>query len=187
MFSDILPLRAVLFQLLFLLVAIALEALVFYRTLNLDYKTSAQYSATVNLLSTFLGWFVFFTIQPFLPEGLRVQLISYIFFEQFFPNPWLTTIPSILVILGLGIFLATFLVKLKGLDILEALLEKNKDKKQEESETRTGRLRRLRNQSFGFRPNSKPYSVLIANIFSFGAISFLLFVRLVEQTYYTPQ
>jgi len=182
MFLDVLPLRAVVFQFLFLLMAIAIEAVVFYRILNLDYKTSMQYSATVNLLSTVLGWLIFFNVQALLPEALRSQLISYIFFERFFAM-WTVSVAPILVVLSLAMFLGTFLVKLKGLEFLEKILEKTEKEKEGEvkPDIKPGRFRSRKNQAVGFKVNSRPYAVLLANACSFSAILFLLVVRLVEQ------
>lgn len=181
---EVLPLRAVVFQCLFLLIAIAIEALVLYRTLSLDYKTSMQYAISVNLLSTFIGWLCFFASQPVLPVVWRVQLISFIFFEHFYADPLMLNVAPVLVVFTLGMFLGTFLIKLKGLDFLEMLLERNQkpDSAIEEKPKRRGRQEQL----VGFRSNSKIYAVLVANASSFSAILLLLFLRLVEQ-YYLPQ
>lgn len=181
MLPDVLPLRAVLFQFLFLLVAIAIEAIVFYRLLALEHKTCVQYATTINLLSTCLGWIIFFNVQPFLPQDLQAQLVSYIFFERFFYNPWFGSIPPVLVVLSFGIFMGTFLIKLKGLDLLELLLEKT-PRKDKDPELKAGRFRGRQNQAIGFQANSRAYAVLVANACSFTAILFLLIVRLAEQS-----
>lgn len=180
---EVLPLRAIVFQCLFLLIAIALEAFVFYRTLSLDYKTSMQYAISVNLLSTFIGWLCFFVGQPLLPITWRVQLISFIFFEHFYADPMLLNVAPVLVFLTLAMFLGTFLIKLKGLDFLDFLLEKN-PKPEAAIEERSTRFRGRQGQLVGFRANSKIYAVLVANASSFSAILLLLFFRLVEQSYF---
>jgi hypothetical protein len=179
---EILPLRAVVFQCLFLLIAIAIEAYVLYRTLSLDYKTSMEYAVSVNLLSTFLGWICFFLSQPLLPLAWRVQLISFIFFEHFYADPMLLNVAPVLVVCALGMFLGTFLIKLKGLDWLELLLEKT-SKPDAAIEARPMRFRGRQSQLVGFRANSRVYAVLVANASSFSAILLLLFLRLVEQSY----
>lgn len=79
----VLPLRAVVFQALLLLISIALESVVFQRILNISRKTATQFSATLNLLSTFIGWLCFFVIQSITPGFLQIQLIRYIFFDRF--------------------------------------------------------------------------------------------------------
>jgi hypothetical protein len=186
---EILPLRAIIFQFFFLLIAIILEALVFQRTLELDYKTSAQYSTTVNLLSTVLGWVLFFNIQPLLPRELETQLISYVFFERFLFDAWVTGTTPILVVTSLAMFMGTFFIKLQGLNLLEFLLKYNPGKKADkpaEASTESKAQEKPGRQHFsrydiGFQVNTRAYSVLVANACSFSAILFLLFVRLVLQ------
>ncbi|HEY9751417.1 MAG TPA: hypothetical protein V6C46_00580, partial [Coleofasciculaceae cyanobacterium] len=75
-----------------MLVAIAIEAYVFRHLLTskdkqLGLKTSIQYAITLNLLAAVVGWVSFFLAQPFLPPVLRIQLISFIFFNQFLQAP----------------------------------------------------------------------------------------------------
>jgi hypothetical protein len=179
---DVLPLRAIVFQILLLLMAIILEAIVFRRLLDLDYKTSTQYSITANLLSTVIGWVIFFNVQSLLPMHLQSQLISYVFFERFLSNTWETTILPALIITSLAIFLGTFLIKLEGLNLLEFLLKfkpgEKKDSATDTAKEGAGRLRFVKH-SIGFRVNSKTYAVLVANACSFSAILFLLLVRLI--------
>ena len=184
MFFEILPLRAVVFQALFLLTAIALEALVLHRMLSLDYKTSMQYAISINLLSTLIGWLCFFIGQPWLPATWHVQLISFIFFEHFYADPMLLNVAPVLVIFTLAMFLGTFLIKLKGLDLLELLLEKD-PKPGIPIEAKPGRLRGRKEHGVAFRANSRIYTVLVANAVSFSAILLLLFLRLVEQSYFS--
>ncbi|XGV98050.1 MAG: filament integrity protein FraC [Leptolyngbya sp. BL-A-14] len=181
---EVLPLRAVVFQSLFLLIAIALEALVLFRMLNLDYKASMQSAISVNLLSTFIGWLCFFIGQPFLPIAWRVQLISFIFFEHFHADPLLLNVAPALVTFALGMFLGTFFIKLKGLEFLDILLERN-DKTEAAIDVKTTRFRGRQSQAVGFRTNSRMYAVLVANATSFSAILVLLFFRLVEQSYFS--
>jgi hypothetical protein len=179
---EILPLRAIIFQFFFLLIAVILEALVFQRTLELEYRTSVQYSITVNLLSTVLGWVMFFNLQPILPRELETQLISYVFFERFLFNAWVSGITPVLIITSLAMFMGTFFVKLQGLNLLEFLLKYNPHKKEDKpaeviKEKKTERSR-FAKYNAGFQVNSRAYSVLVANACSFSAILFLLFVRL---------
>lgn len=183
MFFEVLPLRAVVFQSLFLLIAIALEAPIFRRTLDLDYKASMQSAISVNLLSTFIGWICFFISQPFLPIEWRVQLISLIFFEHFYTDQFLPSVASVLVVFTLGMFLGTFLIKLQGLELLDLLL----DRKQESTSAIVEKPIRFRNkqkQLIGKSSNSRVYAVLVANAASFSAILLLLFLRLAGQIYF---
>lgn len=179
---EVLPLRAVVFQSLFLLIAIALEAPIFYRTLELDYKDSMQSAISVNLLSTFIGWICFFISQPYLPIEWRVQLISFIFFEQFYADPLLLNVAPVLVVLTLGMFLGTFFIKLQGLELLDRLLERKQQPSAPIGE-KPIRFRSKQTQLIGFRSNSRTYAVLVANAASFSAILLLLLLRLLGQAY----
>lgn len=183
MFFEVLPLRAVVFQSLFLLIAIALEAPIFYRTLDLDYKASMQSAISVNLLSTFIGWLCFFLGQPFLPIEWQVQLISFIFFEQFHADPLLLNVAPVLVVLTLGMFLGTFLIKLQGLEFLDLLLERKQQPSSAIAEKAIRFRQKQAQQLVGFRANSRIYAVLVANAASFSAILLLLFLRLLGQRY----
>ncbi|MBW4695671.1 MAG: hypothetical protein KME27_28305 [Lyngbya sp. HA4199-MV5] len=182
MFFEVLPLRAVVFQTLFLLIAIALEAPIFHRTLELDYKASMQSTISVNLLSTFIGWICFFLGQPFLPIEWQVQLISFIFFEQFHADSLLLNVAPVLVVLTLGMFLGTFLIKLQGLALLDRLLERKQEPTGAIAE-KPIRFRSKQTQLIRFRSNSRIYAVLVANAASFSVILLLLFLRLLGQIY----
>ncbi|MBL1174106.1 filament integrity protein FraC [Pantanalinema sp. GBBB05] len=179
MIDSILPLRAIVFQMLFLLVTIALEGLVFFKNLNLDYKTSMRYAAVLNLFSTFLGWVIFFEINLFLPEDIQRQFISYIFFDRFFPNPWFAAVTPIIVITSLAIFIGTFLLELNGLELLEYLLDKSKNPPAPTEHI--ARFQGRRDQIIRFQANTKAYTVLVANAASFSAILLLLIIRWIEQ------
>lgn len=180
MLFNLLPLRAIAFQFMFLLMAIAIEGYVLYRLLEIKHKDSMQYSATVNLLSTFVGWLVFFAAQPFIPANLKLQVISYIFFERFHTNFWQAGIAPYLVLAALAIFIGTFLIELKGLELLEFALGKSKNKPKVEVET-VIRFRGRKNRVIGIRSNDKTYALLVANAASFSGILFILFVRYFTQ------
>ncbi|MCL6434176.1 MAG: hypothetical protein K6T90_08140 [Leptolyngbyaceae cyanobacterium HOT.MB2.61] len=178
---NTLPLRAIAFQFIFLLVAIAIEGLILYRFLSIEHKTSMQYSATVNLLSTFVGWLVFFAVQPFIPINVKLELISYFFFERFYTNFWQSGVAPNLVLALLGIFMGTFLIELKGLELLEFALGKNEKKAKEEIE-KVGRFRGRKNRVIGIKTNDKTYALLVANACSFSVILILLLARFLDQT-----
>ena len=175
---DVLPLRAVLFQLLFLVTAIALESMVLRNRLEIGRKTSIQFAATTNLLSTVIGWMLFFIAEPLLSPELRSQLISYIFFD-------LTTNPPLLIGLAFVSFIATFLVKLEGITWLELLLGIRKDVETEARSAAKFQGRRGQRAAFTDVPN-RPLAVLWANAISFSAITLLIGVRLLfDQTFGT--
>jgi hypothetical protein len=171
---DILPLRAIAFQALFLMVAIALEAFVLWRTLGptekLTRQTCIQYAATVNLLSTWVGWMVFFVAEPLLPPTWRAELISYVFFD-------FKIIPPTVIAIGLIIFLATFLLKWQGLEWLELLLGVKKEPPEEPQDGSRFKGRAQDREAFAIVPN-RPLAILWANASSFSAITLLMAIRM---------
>ena len=119
---GILPLRAIAFQTLLLLVAIVLEAMVLRQQLRLGYRTSMQYAATLNLLATSLGWVAFLAIEAVLPLSLRSQVISYVLFNRFYLNGWREVLPVVVVVTAIAAFFVTYWIKLQGLTWLQRLL-----------------------------------------------------------------
>lgn len=172
-FTDVLPLRAIAFQLLFLILAIAIEAAVLNVRLDLGRKVSMQYAASINLFTTVLGWVAFFVAEPLLPEPYRILVIDYVFFG-------IRSIPPMMIGLGFGIFLVTFLLKLQGIEWLELLLEKSTlpEKKGDESPKFKGRLRQQQTNPIFAPESNRPLAVLWANAFSFTAISIILAIRI---------
>lgn len=180
------PARAIAFQILFLLIAISLEALIFYQRLNLEYKTSIRYAASLNLFSTFIGWIIFFNVQAVLPEDLRIQLISFFFFERFFPNPWSPSVAPILTLLALGTFLGVVFVELQALNLLETIMETRKPVEETTSILRPRdrlRFQRLENKSFLFKKSDRAYTLLVANSLSFSAVLAVLVLRWLDQAF----
>ncbi|MCY6488600.1 MULTISPECIES: filament integrity protein FraC [Leptolyngbya] len=166
---DVLPLRAILYQLLFIVLAIAVEALVLQKYLGIGKKSSIQYAATANLLSTVAGWFLFFVIEPWLPPTWRQQLINYIFFD-------LTSTPPVLIGLAFLTFLGTFVVKLQSLDWLDLILENKKPVEIEVRDRTKFQGRKAQRQAFSEIPN-RALAVLWANAASFSAITLIIAIR----------
>ncbi|MDX2244636.1 MAG: hypothetical protein NW224_28515 [Leptolyngbyaceae cyanobacterium bins.302] len=183
---GVLPARAIAFQILFLLVAIALEALVLYRRLPYSYKASVRYATTLNLLSTFVGWVVFFNVQQVLPESLRIQLISFFFFEKFFPNDWEAGMAPMMVTTALGTFLGVIMAEYQALTLLEFMLETRKPEETTDTILKSRdrfKFRRLEEGGILFKKNDRAYTLLIANSLSFSAVLLLLLFRWLDQTY----
>lgn len=118
----IIPLRAIVFQAFFLLIVIAIEASILYRRLNIGRKKSVEYAAAMNLFSASFGWIIFFIFVPRLPRELQAEIISYIFFNNFFyptdfqPVLWL-------VVAAIVTFFVSLFVKIRILEILRYLLK----------------------------------------------------------------
>lgn len=180
---GVLPLRAIAFQSLLLLVAIALEAAVLRQRLRLGYQTSMQYAATLNLLATSLGWLMFLTFESFLPADLRTQIISYVLFNRFYGNFWGDKIPVLVVIAGMISFFVTFWVKLQGLNLLLKVLEQEPvaaENKPPKAENRLDRYTMARQRQYGDQPTGtspQTLAVLEANAVSFSAILVLLLLQ----------
>lgn len=187
MIGPVFPLEMYLFQGIFLMVAIALEARVFHRRLYLPRRTSVEYATSINLLATVIGWLAFFALQNLLALPLKDQIISYIFFDRFLgsqPESFYLTIIST----GVVIFFSAFLIKLKGLQLLEALLDKT-PKPQDSSELQPPKLRHNQrrqrlsdrlDQAVSHTEPSQATAVLLANAYSHSAILLLLFLRFLD-------
>jgi hypothetical protein len=181
---GIMPLRAIAFQSLLLMVAIVLEAMVLRQQLRLGYRTSMQYAATLNLLATSLGWVAFLAIEAVLPLALRSQIISYVLFNRFYANSWLDALPVVVVVVAIAAFFITYWIKLQGLLwLLQLLGQKPVDTTPEAIEdNRRQRYERARRAQVEEQRGNSPraLAVLQANALSFTAILVLLLV--VNQT-----
>ncbi|PSB09173.1 hypothetical protein C7B76_25615 [filamentous cyanobacterium CCP2] len=211
MLPTVLPLRAIAFQALFLLIAIAVEAAVLRRTLAADKKEfvtpnqSIQYAATINLLCTVVGWlafFLFFAVAYALPSAwttrVETNLVNFIFFDQ-----WSNETATSLIVACFIMFFASFTIKQAGLNALRSTLQAGIEKKEEKKEaeasdetsesvirevspsrrpSRSGAIRVLRNESSA--PQAmKPQAraVFYANAWSFSAILAILMFRFAIQ------
>jgi hypothetical protein len=177
MFS-VLPLRAIAFQCLFLLLAIAIEAAVLREVLKLPYRKSVEYAASINLLSTVVGWLIFFSFEPLFPADLKLQLINCIFFDQ-----WSSRIAPWIILAGFATFFISFLVKLSGLDLLRLLLQDKKEEKETDQDSQAEKNRRYQN-TVRARKNAREgpnqaNAILVANALSYTAILLVLFLRVV--------
>ncbi len=112
-----LPLRAIISQSLLLMFTIAIEAFILRQQLSLSPKKSIEYSASVNLLSTVLGWLIFLSLAPSLPNPIEIQLLNFIFFDQ-----WTATTATWLIAAGFITFFMSFLIEFLGLEQLQRLL-----------------------------------------------------------------
>lgn len=168
------PLGAILFDFLFLLVAIPIEAYILHNRLKFDKKTSSFYAICINLFSAVIGWVVFFVVQRLLPVQIKSLLISYIFFDRFSS----TNQNSLIILTALTIFFGTFLVKFVLLKILIiAMSDLNKPKPEPEPESIRRNLRKV--YRFKLQNSNVVTAVLIANSLSYTAITLIILFRLV--------
>lgn len=191
--TTVIPLPMVLFQTLFLLVAIIVEAMVLRQNLRWSRRISLERAATINLLAATVGWILFFFIEPILPPGLQEQVISFIFFDRFFANEWSSSLAILLVAVGIVAFFLTFFIKLEGLTLLLRLLRPPDfqtraqilaEESSHKSMTGRSRSRKLRQSQFNLRyqqERDRTNAVLRANAASFAVILILLLLRIVLQ------
>lgn len=171
-----LPLRMVAFQILFLVLAIAIEASILRNGLDLKPKRSVEYATVLNLLAAVMIWLLFLNLQPILPEPLRLQLIAGVLFDQ-----WAGAITSWLIVVALVIFFLSWILKVIGLTQMQFFLG---DRTREEAKTPTTlKYRSLRRKTQGIRglPNYATV-LLIANAVSSSAILLVVALRLFAQT-----
>lgn len=181
MIETVLPLEMILFQVLFLLVAIALESRILYRKLRISRKTSLEYAMSINFLATGIGWLGFFALQNVLTQPLKSQVISYIFFDRLI-GPQGSQWNSLIILVGIAIFFFTFMIKLLGLQLLHSILQTTPEPLKSESIPIKGRRRlltRLEPETTAHHFNPA-LVILMANAYSYSAILFLLFLRFIQ-------
>ncbi|EKF02035.1 hypothetical protein FDUTEX481_07286 [Tolypothrix sp. PCC 7601] len=177
MFDDwtlprVLPIGAILFDLLFILMAISIEGYCFNRRLKFDKKTSIFYAISINLFSSVIGWVAFFVIEPMLPLQLRTELINYIFFN----TVKYSNTQTVIILSAFIIFFATFIVKLFLLRGFSLLLNEEFWKKREETTSNEPpNWRKLKRSKL--ISNNLVSTLLIANSLSYTAITFVLLIR----------
>ena len=178
-YEPILPLKAIAFQILFLLVAIAIEAGILRQRLRLGFATSVQYTTLINLASVVIGWFTFLIIEPLSPPDIQAQIISYILFDRVLINGWNARIGGIIFVLGLVAFFATFFIKAKGLELVMRADDAWRIPRKPLQSSREQRYARARQ---GRTDSEQAFSdftdtVIQANAASFSAILLLLLLR----------
>ena len=172
MLPRIFPIGGILFDFLFVLIAIPIEAYVLHNRLKFDKKTSIFYAISMNLFSSVIGWVIFFIAEPMLPIHLKSELISYMFFNNFKS----ANTQSLIILTACIIFFATFIMKFLILRVLLLSLTEPVAKKEEEPQT--SQRRRWRSFSTAKLQNTNlVMTTLIANSLSFSAITIILFFR----------
>ncbi|MEM9447837.1 MAG: filament integrity protein FraC [Cyanobacteria bacterium P01_E01_bin.6] len=113
----VLPLKVITTQALFLVMAIAIEAFIIQQQMEFSPRKSIEYSASLNLLSTVMGWLIFFTSPFFLPNGLKFQVLNYVAFG--FGE---ATLITVLIPIGFLTFFGTIGIEWLGFSLLQRLL-----------------------------------------------------------------
>ena len=118
LWSDVLPLRAILFQGLFILVAIATESPFYRYFFQKSWQKSVEVSSALNLFAYVFGWLIIFNAIDDLNLPLKQDLIKGIFFNQVTLSlrSWLVFVSTIL-------FFALWVAKIGALICLEMIRE----------------------------------------------------------------
>lgn len=180
-YEPILPLRAIAFQILFLLVAISMEAGLYRQQLRLGFQKSVQYATVINLASVVAGWITFLVVEPLSPADLKSQIISYVLFNRLLFNGWSARVGFILLIAGLAAFFITYFIKLKG---LEYILRAEGDWPETDKSQKPSRDQRYLQARQGRSETQHAIArfadtVIQANAISFSIILLLLLLRAV--------
>ncbi|MEM7556139.1 MAG: filament integrity protein FraC [Cyanobacteria bacterium P01_A01_bin.84] len=169
--GEVFPLGIILFDLLFLLIAIPIEAYILNIRLQFDKRSSIYYAICINFFSSALGWFICFLIeQSFLPPDLKLQLLNYVFFNRI-----LTNVQTLLILLGFIAFFTTFIMKFVFLRLLIALQQEQIMLLQESPQPDFPRRNSRRNYRSKLQNTSLVTTTLIANSLSYTAIAVVLF------------
>ena len=173
----IVPLRAILFQLLFLFIAIAVEAFIFQERLKINRRASLEYAASINLFSAAIGWIIFFCIEPLLPNPLKSVLISYVLFSV-----RSSSVNTLLILLGLLIFFGTFIIELQGLELLRLLLKEQIDTPVVPPKVYKYRSK-IQRRELSQVANNRATTILLANACSYSVILLILIARSLEGSF----
>jgi hypothetical protein len=179
--TIVLPLQLILFQILFLLVAIALEARVLHRRLNLTRKTSVQYATSLNLWSVVLGWLTFLVLESLLPQLLRIQIVNFIFFDHPLGSQLNTPNPQ-LISIGIMIFFFSFIIKIIGFELIKQWIHDQPEQFEMSSDIsnkRPGLFNQPKRKITNPKPNPA-FALLLANAYSYSAILLILVLRFMD-------
>lgn len=172
MLPRIFPIGGILFDFLFVLIAIPIEAYILHYRLKFDKKTSIFYAISLNLFSSVIGWIIFFVAEPMLPIEVRSELINYMFFNNFKAS----NTQTLIILTSFIIFFATFVMKFFILKVL--LLSLNESFAKKEEEDPTSQRRRWSNFSnLRLQSTNLVTTILIANSLSYTAMTIILFFR----------
>ncbi|MBD2415691.1 filament integrity protein fraC [Nostoc calcicola FACHB-389] len=173
MLPRIFPIGGILFDFLFVLIAIPIEAYVLHKRLKFDKKTSTFYAISINLFSSVIGWFIFFISEPMLPIQVKSELINYMFFNNF-KSP---STQTLIILTAFIIFFATFIIKFLLLKVLLVSLLKEPFA-QKEDEIQVFQRQKWRGfSSIKLQNTNVVTTVLIANSLSYSVITFILMLR----------
>jgi hypothetical protein len=181
MMPLVLPLRMVVFQTLFLLMAIALEAIVLFQGLQVTPRKGVEYATAINFLAMVIGWVLFLNLQVILPESVRFPMMSFILFDY-----WSNDLLTLGIVTAIATFFLSFVIKALGLNFLQQFLgdrqpeidpsdPKSIEINPEKTQITLAQERRLKQEQQWLGPTMK--TVLAANALSYSTIALVLSLR----------
>ncbi|MEM6867355.1 MAG: filament integrity protein FraC [Cyanobacteria bacterium P01_C01_bin.121] len=184
-YEPIVPLKMIVFQVLFLFVAIAIESGILRQRLRLGFQVSVKYATAVNLAAVVVGWIAFLVLEPLSPMEVKAQIMSYVLFNRLLANGWTTELGAILFAIALVSFFGTYLIKAKGLEYFLRIDKSwNNMKKQTPRQlTRDDRYAKARGGGVETAQANGDFAdaVIQANAASFSVILLLLLLRFAIQ------
>ncbi len=172
------PFGLILFDCLFLLVAIPVEAYILHKRLKFDKRTSTFYAISMNIFSNAIGWIIFFLVEPTdFFNNYKGQVINFLLYNRINGD-----IYSGIVLSAFITFFGTLMVKFALLRLfILALSEPGKKKAEPENSILLGRKSR-RGYRRALQGTSLFTTTLIANSLSYSAITLIVFFRIFAQT-----
>lgn len=172
---QIFPFGIILFDFLFLLVAIPVEAFILNKRLKFDKRTSSFYAISMNVFSNVIGWVIFFILeQSAVFDSYKVQLINYILYNRLSDN-----IAGSIILIGFTTFFGTLIVKFALLKLFIISLSDPGEKQPEvESEDSILLMRKSRRgKKIAWQSTSLLTTTLLATALSYTAITLVILFR----------
>ncbi|WP_414620073.1 filament integrity protein FraC [Calothrix sp. CCY 0018] len=176
----VVPFGVILFDFLFLLVAIPVEAFILNRRLKFDKRTCSFYAIAMNLFSNVIGWVVFFILEPTnFFVSYKSQLISFLLYNRLNNQVY-----GGIVMAGFTTFFGTLMVKFVLLRLLIISLSNPGEKKAvpEPEDTILLKRKSRRGNRKGWQSTSLFTTTLIANSLSYSAITLVVLFRIFART-----
>ncbi|AFY59150.1 hypothetical protein Riv7116_6834 [Rivularia sp. PCC 7116] len=174
------PSGVILFDFLFLLVAIPVEAFILNKRLKFDKRTSSFYAISMNVFSNVIGWVIFFILEPnSFFDSYKSQLINFLLYNRLDGEVY-----GGIVLAAFTTFFGTLMVKFLLLRLFIISLSNPGDKKPEPEPEDTILLQRKSRRSHrkGWQSTSLFTTTLIANSLSYSAITLVVLFRLFART-----
>ncbi len=75
-------LPVIIWQSLYLIIAMAWDTFLFYQQLRVGRKIAIEYARTLNLFNIVIWWMLFFIIRPLISQTRELNLINFLFFSR---------------------------------------------------------------------------------------------------------